>query len=63
LRLPGRSAVQRASNINTISRRIVASVVKSPQLDEGDIADEGALLIIIGNGDIAGNAIVLRLDP
>ena len=60
--LPSHAPVERAANVNSVARGVVAPVAVGAELVEGDVADESVALIVVSCRNIARDAIVRRLD-
>ena len=58
--LPGGAAIRRAANKNPVARRSPCPVIFRSQLIEGDVAQDGGAMLVVGYRHIAGNLVVGR---
>jgi hypothetical protein len=49
--------------VQSVFRGVVSPVAVRSQAIEGHVADDGVTFVVVGDGHIAGDAIVGRLDP
>ena len=57
---PGLAAIERAAHEDAVAGGVVGPVVDRAQLVEGDVAEECMALIVVDDGDVAGNLVVGR---
>src|SRR5690242_9935319 len=59
---PGFAAVERTADVNSIPAAVMTPVAVGSKLVESDVADKSVALIVVGCGNVSGNAIAGGLD-